>query len=861
MASQFLSNVAALLQPGGIFFGLLPDSSTLWYKQQRAIDAAKAAVGSGGAGATRPVIRSSLYSIVFENPTPFEDSKAVFDLRFAFKSADPSSLPAKSLLVHFPTLIRLAEAAGLRLIDIINLETLYNDTRSPQTLRLLADICPSALHLHPDPRCDAAAPPAAAAGAGAPCCVAGDVSQLHLSNSARDLMSLFAVFIFSKPLPASLLPPPPSCAGVAGKAAPSVAEAPLHAAVPTSQGGEQVSVDAGGARGVGQRGPAPPQPSPVPQQQQKQQQQQQQPISSLAGRSPFTSAPPAPTSNRAAVAPSQVHGGLPGAPSPTPQAAGMAAGRTAEGHGEREGQMAKEERGEWGGESRGGEGSGAGGEDMGGRGERQEQAGERAKYRDKTDGGIGRKAVSEEGRVHGSAVKPEAGGAASGAAGVAAGAQGVQGVQERSAWDMEAGSDDDLEPWALAGPRPSLPPGPTPAHSAPSVCPPAAQLLPTGGSLSGSGGGEEPGAATHRERDDEREQGMVRDEGGRGADGYARRPGHGLGQQQLQQHPHRNAESHRERHRHEQSGWDEEGGGKDGRDEVKIHPCHDDPRHNQQLHPSHHAHPSAPSHHPHHRHHHHHHHHHHNHHPHVSPHAAAHSCDPHMPSQSDLAEGVPDGALERRGSVGGVAVEGGEGEEGAVRWTAQGKRERSRRKPRGLAMEDILRRTAIIAARGLEVRERSGGEDDSGGWEGKRRGEVDEWEEWHRQQMAAGVYAGQSRAGVHGSAGPARHDAASPVVGALQVVEADAGGRGEHVMGKAGDARRTGAVAAGVHSETALGALGVLAHAGQGGGLPIVQCGALVGQARPIGIVDREPIITYSLKRSRKSLNKEHLGK
>ncbi|GJP75890.1 hypothetical protein CLOP_g6293 [Closterium sp. NIES-67] len=108
MASQFLSNVAALLQPGGIFFGLLPDSSTLWYKQQRAIDAAKAAVGSGGAGATRPVIRSSLYSIVFENPTPFEDSKAVFDLRFAFKSADPSSLPAKSLLVHFPTLIRCA---------------------------------------------------------------------------------------------------------------------------------------------------------------------------------------------------------------------------------------------------------------------------------------------------------------------------------------------------------------------------------------------------------------------------------------------------------------------------------------------------------------------------------------------------------------------------------------------------------------------------------------------------------------------------------------------------------------------------------------------------------------------------------
>ncbi|CAI5461075.1 unnamed protein product [Closterium sp. Yama58-4] len=198
--SLFLANVAALLLPGGIFFGLLPDSSTLWYarllhalvcptpprsgmpdsstlwyarllhalvcptpprsgmpdsstlwyarllhalacpatcpplhparyKQQRAIDAAKAAAGPGGAAPTRAVIRSSLYSIAFEKAVPFDDNKAVFDLRFSLKCADANSLPIKSLLVHFPTLIRLAEVEGLQLIDIVNLETLFNDTR------------------------------------------------------------------------------------------------------------------------------------------------------------------------------------------------------------------------------------------------------------------------------------------------------------------------------------------------------------------------------------------------------------------------------------------------------------------------------------------------------------------------------------------------------------------------------------------------------------------------------------------------------------------------------------------------------------------------------------------------------------
>ncbi|CAI5536118.1 unnamed protein product [Closterium sp. Naga37s-1] len=311
--------------------------------------------------------------------------------------------------------------------------------------------------------------------------------------------------------------------------------------------------------------------------------------------------------------------------------------------------------------------------------------------------------------------------------------------------------------------------------------------------------------------------------------------------------------------------------------------------------------------------------------------------------------GAGEGGHGREGGDGG---EGGEGEEGggAVRWRAQGKRERSRRKARGVAMDDILRRTPILAARGLVRPEgcrgahamsaRDGGEGRAGdgmgvreGWvpgeagrggdevvegrAGTRRGEVDEWEEWHRRQMAAGGHAGHAgRAGqaVLSSAQPARHDGSSAAAAVVERVgEAHAGGEagmhaggeagmhaggeagmhaggeagmhaggeagmhaggeaGMHAGGEAGmhaggEAGMHAGGEAGMHaaaqdSETALWALGVVGAAGGGGGgVPAVPHDGSSSEVHAGGAVEQEPLITYSLKRHRKSLNKEHTWK
>ncbi|CAI5978310.1 unnamed protein product [Closterium sp. NIES-64] len=211
---------------------------------------------------------------------------------------------------------------------------------------------------------------------------------------------------------------------------------------------------------------------------------------------------------------------------------------------------------------------------------------------------------------------------------------------------------------------------------------------------------------------------------------------------------------------------------------------------------------------------------------HVCADAAVPSSAVRMASPTCLPQRVLSAPVQRRGSAGSTEGEGGEGEDsregwvggeggegeeggGAVRWRAQGKRERSRRKARGLAMDDIMRCTPILAARGLVRREGCGrAEEMSGrdgeelrardgvgvreGWvtgkagregnevgegrAGKRRGEVDEREEWHWRQMAAGMHAGMhagGEAGMH-----AAMQDSETALGALGVAGAAGGGEG-----------------------------------------------------------------------------------
>jgi mRNA (guanine-N7-)-methyltransferase len=63
---RLLKNVSSLLKPGGYFFGATPDSSTIWYKYQKAVEGAIKA-GSLRVNGTLPRVRTDLYSISFED--------------------------------------------------------------------------------------------------------------------------------------------------------------------------------------------------------------------------------------------------------------------------------------------------------------------------------------------------------------------------------------------------------------------------------------------------------------------------------------------------------------------------------------------------------------------------------------------------------------------------------------------------------------------------------------------------------------------------------------------------------------------------------------------------------------------------
>ncbi|CAK9264695.1 unnamed protein product [Sphagnum jensenii] len=182
---RLLKNVSSLLKPGGYFFGATPDSSTIWYKYQKAVEGAIKA-GSLRVNGTLPRVRTDLYSISFEDDR-FHNYGSKYQLRFV-----DDGLPVQSqLLVHFPSLIRLAEEAGLEYLEIQNLTEFYEDYRVP-----FADVLKSS--------CDAKGTPL----------VDGNN---RLSGFAQDVLGLYTTFIFRKTsTPQSLnsmqVPPPKSVA-------------------------------------------------------------------------------------------------------------------------------------------------------------------------------------------------------------------------------------------------------------------------------------------------------------------------------------------------------------------------------------------------------------------------------------------------------------------------------------------------------------------------------------------------------------------------------------------------------------------------------------------------------------------------
>ncbi|PIN19360.1 mRNA (guanine-N(7)-)-methyltransferase [Handroanthus impetiginosus] len=122
---KLLQNVSSLLKPGGYFLGITPDSSTIWAKYQKNVEAYHNKGGGMKPNIVPNCIRSESYMITFEVE---EEKFPFFGKKYQLKFAGDVSAETH-YLVHFPSLIRLAREAGLEYVEIQNLTDFYDDYR------------------------------------------------------------------------------------------------------------------------------------------------------------------------------------------------------------------------------------------------------------------------------------------------------------------------------------------------------------------------------------------------------------------------------------------------------------------------------------------------------------------------------------------------------------------------------------------------------------------------------------------------------------------------------------------------------------------------------------------------------------
>ncbi|XP_027104858.1 mRNA cap guanine-N7 methyltransferase 2 isoform X2 [Coffea eugenioides] len=166
-AKRLLHNVSSLLKPGGYFFGITPDSSTIWAKYQKNVEAYHNKSSGMKPNIVPNCIRSESYMITFEVE---EEKFPFFGKKYQLKFANEISAETHCL-VHFPSLIRLAREAGLEYVEIQNLTDFYDDNRA-QFAGMLQD----SGHNFVDPRG-------------------------RLLPRSYDVLGLFTTFIFQKPDP------------------------------------------------------------------------------------------------------------------------------------------------------------------------------------------------------------------------------------------------------------------------------------------------------------------------------------------------------------------------------------------------------------------------------------------------------------------------------------------------------------------------------------------------------------------------------------------------------------------------------------------------------------------------------------
>ncbi|CAA7404380.1 unnamed protein product [Spirodela intermedia] len=171
-ARNLLRNVSILLKPGGYFFGITPDSSTIWTKYQKNVEASHGKASSMKPNIVPNCIRSENYIITFETE---EEKFPLFGKKYHVKFANDITSESHCL-VHFPSLIRLAREVGLEYVEIQNLTEFYDDNRA-QFAGMLFNFGANFV----DPRG-------------------------KLLSRSFDILGLYTTFVFQKPDPNLILP-------------------------------------------------------------------------------------------------------------------------------------------------------------------------------------------------------------------------------------------------------------------------------------------------------------------------------------------------------------------------------------------------------------------------------------------------------------------------------------------------------------------------------------------------------------------------------------------------------------------------------------------------------------------------------
>ncbi|KAF2071649.1 hypothetical protein CYY_007042 [Polysphondylium violaceum] len=108
-ANTFIKNASSRLKVGGFFFGIIPDSSSIWYKSQK--------VTSG-----LPCVKSSLFSIEFDS-----EIFNFFGCKYNLSMKDGSKIQEN--LIHFPSFINLCKSHDLVLVEATNLNDFYEENK------------------------------------------------------------------------------------------------------------------------------------------------------------------------------------------------------------------------------------------------------------------------------------------------------------------------------------------------------------------------------------------------------------------------------------------------------------------------------------------------------------------------------------------------------------------------------------------------------------------------------------------------------------------------------------------------------------------------------------------------------------